>query len=429
MSQEEIVVPKGWELKKLGELTSKITKGIFDISPNYYVEDGIPFLRISNIQNFSLDLGTVKFLTAEKNDEFPATQINSGDIVLAKMNGPLGGKVAIIPKSIPVCNLSQNLIGVKIDQFKLLSKFLFYFLQSNTVANNLFTQATGTSQKMIRLDVLRKLEIMLPSLPIQKQIVAKLDHILGELEVKKKQILSLIEQNKQRIDFFEKKWREYSITNILTKYPKQKEWKQVIFDDVCQKITYGFTNPMPHVEDGAWLITATNIRNGKINYAHALKTDWKSFNELITDKSRPKIGTVLIIKDGNTLGRVGIVDRENICISQSVASLEPITSKILSQFLAFVLESSEIQQKIVSEIKLNTIPHIQITSMAKWTFLLPPLSTQKQIIQTIKSAEEKFQTQKKQFENIKNNYDSKIKYINHIQSSVLDSAFSGKLLN
>ena len=54
---------------------------------------------------------------------------------------------------------------------------------------------------------------------------------------------------------------------------------------------------------------------------------------------------------------------------------------------------------------------------------------QKQIIQNIKKAEEKFQTQKKQFINIKNNYESKIKYINRIQSSILDLAFTGKLLN
>ena len=126
----ELVVPEGWEFKKLGNITSKITKGIFDISPINYVEDGIPFLRISNLQNFSLNLATVKFLTVEKNEEFPSTQLNPGDIVMAKMNGPLGGKVAIIPKSIPVCNLSQNLIGVKIDQTLILPEFLFYFFLS-----------------------------------------------------------------------------------------------------------------------------------------------------------------------------------------------------------------------------------------------------------------------------------------------------------
>jgi type I restriction enzyme, S subunit len=414
MSQEEIVVPKGWELKNLGSLI-ELVMGQAPPSDSYNSnKDGVPLVKVGE---FGEVYPEKKIWTTK-----PTKYAKENDVLLCVVGATIGK----INFGIDCC-VGRSVAALRPDQSKLLQKFLFYFLSKEML--KIRSAGQGSAQGVISKPDINNMKIPTPPIEIQKQVVTKLDHILGEIEVKKKEILSLIEQNKQRIEFFEKKWREYSITNILTKYPKQKEWKQVNFDDVCQKITYGFTNPMPHVEDGAWLITATNIRNGKINYTHALKTDWKSFNELITDKSRPKIGTVLIIKDGNTLGRVGIVDRENICISQSVASLEPITSKILSQFLAFVLESSEIQQKIVSEIKLNTIPHIQITSMAKWTFLLPPVSTQKQIIQIIKSTEQKFQTQKKQFENIKNNYDSKIKYINHIQSSILDSAFSGKLLN
>ena len=187
---------KEWELKKLGDLTSRITKGIFDISPNYYVEDGIPFLRISNLQKFSLNLDTVKFLTPEKNAEFPTTQLHSGDIVLAKMDSSQGGKVAIIPKSVPVCNISQNLIGIKIDQSKLFSTYFFYFLQSNSVANNLSSKATGTSQKMIRLNIMRELEILLPSLEIQEKIV----HNIKNAEDKFKEQKTQFEKIKQNYD-------------------------------------------------------------------------------------------------------------------------------------------------------------------------------------------------------------------------------------
>ena len=77
----------------------------------------------------------------------------------------------------------------------------------------------------------------------------------------------------------------------------------------------------------------------------------------------------------------------------------------------------------------TTFAEINLAKLISISIPIPPIPIQKQIIQNIKSAEEKFQTQKKQFENIKNNYESKINYINHIQSSVLDSAFSGKLLN
>ena len=59
---------------------------------------------------------------------------------------------------------------------------------------------------------------------------------------------------------------------------------------------------------------------------------------------------------------------------------------------------------------------------------LPPLPIQKQIVQNIKNAEEKFKSQKTQFENIKENYENSITYVNHIQSSILDAAFSGKLV-
>ena len=61
-------------------------------------------------------------------------------------------------------------------------------------------------------------------------------------------------------------------------------------------------------------------------------------------------------------------------------------------------------------------------------FPLPTIPTQKQIVQNIKNAEEKFKSQKSQFENIKENYENSITYVNHIQYSILDAAFSGKLV-
>ena len=71
-----------------------------------------------------------------------------------------------------------------------------------------------------------------------------------------------------------------------------------------------------------------------------------------------------------------------------------------------------------------------ITTSAVDSFRIgfPSIKEQKQIVQNIKNAEEKFKTQKIQFENIKENYENSITYVNHIQSSILDTAFSGKLV-
>jgi len=413
MSQEEIQIPNGWELKKLGDSdVSEIIMGQSPPSSTYNTEQkGLPFFQGKK------DFG----------ENFPITRVwctkpkkiaKEGDILIS-VRAPVGSTNWAKEE----CCIGRGLSAIRV---KIEPEYVYYFIKS--LENKLSKSGTGSVFNSIGKNDLYQISLPIPSSKTQKKIIQKLDHILGQLKGKKIEILSLIERNKERIDFFEKNWRMYIITNNLENHPLRKKWKQVTFDDVSTKITYGFTNPMPHVEEGRWLITAKNIKNGKINYFNAKKTDLKSFNEKITDKSRPKIDTILITKDG-TLGRVGVVDKEGICINQSVGSLEPIQSKILPRFLAFVLESSELQSKISDENKQSTIGHIQITKLAKWTLLLPSLTIQKEIIQNIKNAEEKFKEQKTQFGNIKQNYELKIKYINHIQSSILDSAFTGKLVN
>jgi len=157
-----------------------------------------------------------------------------------------------------------------------------------------------------------------------------------------------------------------------------QEWELVNFGRFTNKITYGFTNPMPTTNDGAWMITATNIKNGKIIYEKSRKTSWNAYNNLITIKSRPKKGLILITKDG-TLGEVAIVDRDNICINQSVASIEYDNSKISSDYLLLSLQSKLIKQFIDIFSPQTTIRHIYITDIPNWKIPLPSLQEQQKI--------------------------------------------------
>ena len=95
-------------------------------------------------------------------------------------------------------------------------------------------------------------------------------------------------------------------------------FEKVPLRELTERITYGFTNPMPIASEGIFLLTAKDIIDGKINFNKARKTTVDAYNELLTDKSRPKIGDVLITKDGS-IGRVAICDRDDLCINQSIA--------------------------------------------------------------------------------------------------------------
>ena len=164
------------------------------------------------------------------------------------------------------------------------------------------------------------------------------------------------------------------------------EWQKVPLGGLLTRITYGFTNPMPTTESGPSMVTAKDIRNGQIDYSTARFTSQEAFDNL-TDKSRPRIGDVLLTKDGS-IGRVAVCDRPNVCINQSVALLQP-NGRVLSKYLAYLLQAPEYQEKMAADADGSTIKHIYITRVDKMAVMLPSLSVQRAIAAVLGALDDK----------------------------------------
>ena len=152
-------------------------------------------------------------------------------------------------------------------------------------------------------------------------------------------------------------------------------------------ITYGFTNPMPDADEGPWKLTAKDVVDGRINYATARRTTVDAFTKNLTDKSRPKLGDVLLTKDGS-IGRVAVVDREGVCINQSVALLRP-NKFIDPSFLKYLLFSPYYQGVMEGDSDGSTIKHIYITRVDKMQLAVPPLAEQKEILLVVGSIDDR----------------------------------------
>lgn len=161
-------------------------------------------------------------------------------------------------------------------------------------------------------------------------------------------------------------------------------WRVVALGNVASRITYGFTNPMPTTDTGPWMVTAKDVADGKINFATARHTSVEAYEGLLTDKSRPNIGDVLVTKDG-TLGRIGIVEDKNVCINQSVALLQP-SSQIRSRFLAWTLRAPTMQWRLLQDAGGSAIKHLYITKIAETKFVLPPIEVQDELLDAIDSS-------------------------------------------
>ncbi|MGJ0510656.1 MAG: restriction endonuclease subunit S [Methylocystis sp.] len=134
-------------------------------------------------------------------------------------------------------------------------------------------------------------------------------------------------------------------------------------------ISYGFTNPMPTVRDGVFMITAADINDGRLQLETARRTSKTAYQTLLTAKSKPRSNDILLTKDG-TLGRLAVVGDETICINQSVAVIRP-NERVDPQFLKMLLESPFYQKRMLEDAGGSTIKHIYITIVDKMPVGLP----------------------------------------------------------
>jgi len=391
--------PKNWELSSLGYITEN--------------HDG-KRIPVSKIKRKEM-AGKYPYYGASGIIDYVNEPIFNGKYLLIGEDG-----ANLLSRSTPVAFIAEGEFWVNnhahvlttFDEIPL--EFVSYFLNNIDLSNWI----TGTAQPKLNQRNMNKIPIPIPPIKEQIRIILKIEELFSELN----KIKIILETTKSQLNILRQSILKSAFDGYLLKSITLKisDWKNLTYGDTCTKITYGFTNPMPDSKTGFWKITATNIKKGKIHYENARKTDSESFHTKISEKSRPKKNTVLITKDG-TLGNVAIVDRDNICINQSVASLEPIPDMILPEFLAFSLQKPSIKQMINQFKRSTTIAHISITDLAKWNILLPPLSEQKLIVNEIDYFESIFN-------NVENIINSKLLQLISLKSSILKQAFEGKLV-
>ena len=173
--------------KDLEEISNKILDHSFlSIRTEDYVENGIPFIRVTNLNDILIDNKNLVYITYEAHMNEGKTIFNSGDVLFSKT-----GKVAasIVPKSIVECNISQDVMGVKlkngIDKY-----YVTAFFNSKYGVLSQERNQTGQVQMHLTLGYLKKLKVPIPKREIQNYIgdkIRKAEELHEEAKHLKKQ--------------------------------------------------------------------------------------------------------------------------------------------------------------------------------------------------------------------------------------------------
>lgn len=131
----------------LGNVSSKLKKGIFDIKSDTYSEYGIPFVRISNLREMSIDEEGIIFIPESENEKNKDTFLSKGDIILSKTAYPAASIV-----SVKCCNTSQDTVAIKLKKdIGINSGFLTTFLNTKYGFYQMQRWFTGNIQMHLNL--------------------------------------------------------------------------------------------------------------------------------------------------------------------------------------------------------------------------------------------------------------------------------------
>lgn len=209
-------VPEGWSVKKLGDVCYLIAGNAFD--SNDFVQEGIPLIRISNIDEDKIVLNEntvfLKESFLKENEKF---KVQYNDLLIA-MSGATTGKMGINTFLEPMLlNQRVCIIRAKNISQNYLNQYLF------THKKDILKQSYGGAQPNIGNNDIKKIKLLLPPLCEQEKIA----EILGTWDLAIEKLTALIEQKKLL-----KKGLMQRLLNFKKEYLKRFD---EIFEDYSDK--------------------------------------------------------------------------------------------------------------------------------------------------------------------------------------------------
>lgn len=158
MFGDPVTNPKGWEVKLMSDLTSKITDGTHK-TPTY-TESGVPFLSAKNIKPWGLDWGDTKFVSQEEHEMLiKRCNPERGDIILSK-SGSLGTPAII--NTDKEFSLFESAALFKLRKDLIESEYIYHFMKSKPAKYAMLKNTKGVAIKHLHLKELKELEVICP---------------------------------------------------------------------------------------------------------------------------------------------------------------------------------------------------------------------------------------------------------------------------
>ena len=174
---------------KISELINEIAMGPFgsNIKVECFVDDGVPVLNGSNLEGFELGEKSFRYVTEEKADSLGRANVHKGDIIITH-RGTLG-QIVYIPETAKYNRyiISQSQFRIRCNE-KVLPEYLVYYFHTPIGQHKLLSNASqvGVPALARPSSTFQKIEVDLPDLEIQRQVVKNIKSLQNKIALNNK---------------------------------------------------------------------------------------------------------------------------------------------------------------------------------------------------------------------------------------------------
>lgn len=345
-----------WDMVKLGDVCNIARGGSPRPIQDYITNNpnGLNWLKIGDIkENAKYIYSTFEKIKPEGLSK--TRQVNKGDFILS--NSMSFGRPYIM--QISAC-IHDGWLALQDISPKLNKDFLYHILSSEVVKQQFLKYAVGSTVKNLKSDTVKCVEIPLPPLEVQEEIVKELDGYQAVID------------GAQKI-----------IDNWKPTLPINPEWKKVKLGDVCE-LTYGYTDTALEAGDTRFIRITDIDAFGQIKDYDCKYIN--SNNEI--DKYLLHNNDIIVARTGATYGKTALFKGNYKAVYASfLIKLDFDKTKVYNPYYwAFAQSQDYINQaaKLVSGVAQ---PQFNANAIKNIEFYIPSIEIQKEIVLKIQEEE------------------------------------------
>jgi type I restriction enzyme S subunit len=187
-------IPEGWEVTRLGDVTSKIGSGATPKGgKGAYKSEGIHLIRSLNIYDYSFEFNNLAFI-----DEIQAAGLDNVEVkaedVLLNITGASVARCAMVPSYLLPARVNQHVAIVRADKSKASSFYLLDAINSDFHKQQLLAFAQGgATREALTKDTISAFQVVLPPATLMNRYRG----IAGDIHLQREVLLRQV-QNLRR---------------------------------------------------------------------------------------------------------------------------------------------------------------------------------------------------------------------------------------